>query len=54
MWDWILVSLDRVWVDAYTNYIAVLTKEINVCRKLKWAKLAKRIGMVSCVDQSSE
>jgi hypothetical protein len=35
VWNWILVSLDRVWVDAYTNYIAVLTKEINVYRRLK-------------------
>ena len=47
MWNWIFVSLDRVWVDAYTDYIAVLTKEISVYRKSKWARLVKRIVMVS-------
>ena len=47
MCDWIFVSLDRVWLDAITNYIAVQTKEISVYRKSKWARLVKRIVMVS-------
>ena len=44
---WVFVSMDRVWLDASTDDIAVLTKEISVYRKSKWARLVKRIVMVS-------